>query len=167
MQARLHRARYRTWQFVRALGERPDGETYALASRLLDARGKALFMSLSERDQRHSARTAALMVEWGVGDPDLLLAGILHDVGKERQHLWQRVAFVLLAAGPPGVLRRLARPGHGWRGALWRACRHSKLGADKVRAAGYSERVARIIQHHHDKDSTGDLALLQSADERA
>ena len=167
MHAAVLRARYRTRQFLRALGERPNRETSALVDRYLGEAGSALFLTLSPRDRRHSARTAALLLDAGIRDHELIQAALLHDIGKGRQALWERIAFVLIVAANPPLLDRIARPGSGWRGALERARRHSSLGAQCARAAGYSERVAQLIDGHHDEQPTNELAMLQQADERA
>lgn len=158
---------YRTRQFLRALGERPDAETRRLAERFLTREQRRLFVALSPRDQRHSARTAALLLRQDYRDPELIQAALLHDVGKGRQALWQRVAYVLLAASSPRLLRRVARPGDGWRGALERSRRHAVLGAEAARRAGSPPRVVGLIRAHHDPSSEADASALAAADERS
>lgn len=167
MQERYHQARYRTQQLLRALNERPDSQTRRLAENYLEQRGRNLFYRLSPRDQQHSARTAALLLRSGACDSELIAAALLHDVGKGRQQVWQRVLYVVLAAGWPGLLRRLARPGAGWRGALERAMHHASAGARLACAAGYSERVVRLVAAHHECTESSEVAALQAADRRA
>lgn len=167
MQRRYLQARYRTQQLLHALRERPDSRTRRLAESYLEQRGRALFYRLSPRDQQHSARTAALLLRSSACDQELIAAALLHDVGKGRQQIWQRVLYVVLAAGWPGLLRRLARPGAGWRGALERAMHHAAAGARLARAAGYSERVVRLVAAHHEHGANGEVAALQAADRRA
>jgi putative nucleotidyltransferase with HDIG domain len=160
-------ARYRTRQFLRALQERPDRSSRRLVDDYLNASARSLFGGLSPRDQQHSARTAALILQAGDNDPELIVAALLHDIGKGQQRLWQRILYVLLAALSPRLLARFARPGAGWRGALDRAARHPALGAELTRAAGYSDRVAQLVAAHHRQTASGDLLALQRADERA
>lgn len=161
------RVRYRVLQGLRAFWERPDAQTRQLARSYLSEEGLQLFESLSPRDQFHSARTASILITKGVSDPELLQSALLHDVGKGRQSLWQRAAYVLLAWISPALLKRVARPGAGWRGALDRSRRHAVLGAQLAAAAGYSRRVVCLVARHHDKPAAEDEAALQSADERA
>ena len=162
-----NRTAYRFLQGARALNQRPDARSEALARRHLGAAGLELFHALSPRDQFHSARTASILIATGVNDPELLQAALLHDVGKGRQAVWQRAVYVLLAAASPSLLGRVARPGSGWRGALDRSLHHGTLGARLVQAAGYSARVADLVERHHDSPADSWQAALQEADERA
>ncbi|MGI8554527.1 MAG: HD domain-containing protein [Dehalococcoidia bacterium] len=161
------RAGYRTLQFGRALFERQNCELEALARAYLDGPGLALFHSLTPRDQRHSAQTASHLLRAGCVDGELLVAALLHDVGKGDQRLWQRVAYVLLAAGSAPLLAWTASSRTGWRGAFWRSLHHPDLGSEAAGQAGYSERVAQLIAQHHCSSNDPDLVALQSADERA
>lgn len=160
------RSRYRTRQFLRALGERPDAQTRRLAATYLDDRSAALFFEQTPRDQGHAARTATWLLACGA-ERELIVAGLLHDIGKGRQRLWQRVAYVLLAACGPQTLARVARPGDGWRGALDRSRRHAELGARLARSAGQPYAIAELIAGHHRPPASAEAALLQAADERA
>ena len=46
-------------------------------------------------DQRHGLDVVASLRDEGVKDPDVLLAGLLHDAGKGDTGVWPRVAYSL------------------------------------------------------------------------
>jgi HD domain len=158
---------YRAAQFRRALGEGSRPASLELVQSHLDARGAALFRQMSARDQAHSEKTAALVATRGEVPVDLIVAALLHDVGKGRQVIWQRVLYVTLAGLNPGLLARLARPGAGTRGALYRSLNHPSLGAQLAAAAGCSAWVCELIAAHHKPTGSPETVLLNWADEVA
>jgi hypothetical protein len=60
--------------------------------------------------------------------------------------LWHRVAYVLVAAGAPWALPRLAKG----RGALSVLHRHPEIGARLAEAMGAPQRVVRLIAEDED-----------------
>ena len=89
------------------------------------------------RDQQHGVAVFRRVRAVYPGDAALEAAALLHDCGKGRVHLWQRVAFVLLDAVAPLMLPRIASEhGAGWRRAFWRLYHHPEIGADPVAATG-------------------------------
>jgi hypothetical protein len=104
--------------------------------------------------------------ETGASDTGLLVAALLHDCGKGRVALWHRVAYVLLHALAPALLRRwAAENGAAWRRALWRLWHHPELGARLVLAAGADADVARMIREQDSPAPDARVALLQAADD--
>ena len=171
------RAAYRSRQFLGAVRARVGEEERAEVSARLTPREQALFFSMEVSDQRHALDVLRVVKANGQADASLLAAALLHDVGKGRTTVWQRVAFVLLNAVSPRLLRRLASVdgapagggsafGGGWRGALARSLDHAERGAALAEAAGSTAETVRLIRLH--RSLAGEdvaLALLQAADE--
>jgi hypothetical protein len=163
----LRRLNYRSGQFRRALGAKPARTDIALMRSLLSPQQQALFCSMSPRDQWHSVQTLRLLPPVWRADRDVAVAALLHDAGKGRILLHERVLFVVLST-TPGLLCHLARSGGGWRGALDRSLRHAEAGARLAFAAGASERTAALISAHHQPNQHDAAALvLLDADDRA
>ncbi len=167
------RARRRVGQGLRYLAARHDPAVDAALRALLRPAEWALVARLAPGDRAHLLDTRRRL-EWaGCDDPDLLLAALLHDVGKADERarvlLGHRVAAVLLGRAAPGLLARLAAPSR-WRlrHGLYLAVAHPRLGADLARRAGCPERVCWLIAHHHDRPAAdASLARLQAVDEEA
>jgi len=161
------RAGYRCRQLLRALEEGRSPADFSLIFQHLDGAARAAFESMSRRDRTHSLRTAQAILRRDAGDSELVIAALLHDAGKGEQQLWHRVAYVLLAELSPALLRSLARPGAGWRGALYRSIHHAQLGAALARSLGCSDVVCRLIEEHHGSSNDVRQHTLQWADEVA
>ena len=163
----IGRAFYRCGQFFKALEERRAPLDQTLLDRHLGSAARLAFEAMSTRDRVHAIRTAIVVCRRTEGDADLVVAALLHDVGKGRQMLWHRVAYILLATASPGLLHRLARTGGGWRGALARSLDHPRIGGALARSLGCSEGVTQLIEEHHRASEDVRLRLLQWADEVA
>src|SRR3990170_1209352 len=163
----LARALYRSRQFFGALLPRSDAKLRAVALRLLHEPERRLFESMTPHDQRHCLEVYRRLRADGNEDRDLLMAALLHDVGKGRVALWHRVAFVLLQAWTPGLLDRLAKPGDGagYRQALYRCQHHGELGGQIAREAGCSDTVVALIRADVSNARSAWLAALKDADD--
>ena len=146
----------------------------AILAEVLTPRQAIAFRVLSLHDQAHLCRVYRWLQDRGVTDPDLLVAALLHDLGKVssagRVRLADRVARVVLARLAPGVLARLARlPAPRWRHGLALAVHHPALGAAQAAELGCSPHTCWLIAHHEDADPRADsaLALLAEADRAA
>ncbi len=167
MRAATARAVYRSRQLFGSLRPRIDGERRARALALLTPPKRRLFEAMTPRDQAHCLAVYERLCAQGHTDKELTVAALLHDAGKGRIALWHRVAYVLLAARAPGLLRRFARPGDGpsWREALYRCWRHPQLGAELARRAGCSDAVVTLIEANENGGGDQRLAALLAADD--
>lgn len=151
-------------QFLEA-SRLPGESEYAFARAHLEPALYALFCGQHPRDIVHSVATARWLLERGHGDPDLVAAALLHDIGKGQQRRRDRVAWVLLSATGLGSAAADAGSRLEIRRALQRTRTHAAAGAEALARAGACERVIDLTRRHHDA-SNGDpvLALLQAAD---
>lgn len=170
----FRRTLWRVRQFGHVISSRPDPAVDATLQRLLmsDAQWR-LLARLTPFDRAHHLRVHQLLVEAGHDDRDLLLAALLHDVGKAdergRVHAFHRASHVVLSRFAPGALRRLA-VNRGWfRHGLWLSVRHAENGASLARSAGASERCRELIASHGRATGATDVhqVALASADDAA
>lgn len=163
----LPRARHRVRQFFGALRPRVSAEQRAEAYGYLNDAQRAVFESMTPRDQQHGVDVLRRVRSSAAGDDSaLFVASLLHDCGKGDVRLWQRVAYVLLAAVAPWLLKRISlEDGRGWRNALWRLLHHPELGARIVAATGADPDTVRMIREQDATEPDARLALLQAADE--
>ncbi len=145
------RARYRVRQFTRGLRPRLEaGEIAEARGRLTPAEFR-LFLHAQARDRRHSMDLYRRLQREGASDA-MLVAALLHDVGKGQIATWHRVLFVML--GPlAGALA--GQSGPRWRRALWRLRHHARLSAEMLRRIDTSPRVIEIVERHT-QPRTGD-----------
>jgi hypothetical protein len=149
-----------------------------LAAAVLTGRQFAAFCLMSPADQRHAARVARALVAEGTRDPDLIVAGLLHDLGKVdrwgrgRVLVFHRVAKVLLARLWPGAWTWLSDAD---RPSVVRGCyllqQHPALGAAWAADLGVSSRACALIAAHQEglvgAGAREALARLRRADDRA
>lgn len=151
-------------QFGRHLGGRVSpAERATLAQWLIPAQ-LALFESMHPADQRHGLDVVASLRAAGHDDPDVLLAGLLHDSGKGRSvGLWHRVGWSLGEHYGPRARRALERL-PGFAVAFRRMDDHAARSAELALAAGCSARAAELIRSQaHPSDPVGEA--LRLADE--
>jgi hypothetical protein len=154
-------------QFFGALRPRVSAADRVAAYEWLTPSLRVVFESMTLRDQQHGivvwrrARTASREP-----DGELFAAALIHDCGKGRIALWQRVAHVLLATFAPRIETRVAdERGASWRQALWRLREHPRLGAEMAAVAGASPEVVRLIAEQDAPAPDARLVILQEADE--
>jgi hypothetical protein len=124
-----------------------------------------VFDAMPVADRRHGLDVAARLRADAVIEPDVLVAGLLHDAGKGRGvGLWPRVAWSLGEAWGPWVVR-LARRLPGFAPALDRIRDHAELSAGIAAAAGCSERTVELIRWQAEPRDPGAGMLLKRADE--
>ena len=124
----------------------------------------ALFDTMHVADRRHGLDVVATLRGDGVGEPDVLVAGLLHDAGKGATGVGPRVAYSLGQHYGRGVWR-VAGILPGWHDALRRLETHAETSAELAAAAGCSPRTVALIR---DQDAPRDAEfgeLLRLADE--
>jgi hypothetical protein len=123
-----------------------------------------LFDRMHVADQRHGLDVVASLRGEGVTEPDLLVAGLLHDAGKGDTGLWPRVAYSLGSRYGTWV-PRLASVVPGFPSALERLRVHAETSAALAAAAGCSARTVELIRNQ-DAPLDPELGeLLRLADE--
>jgi hypothetical protein len=155
----------RVRQFRAHLGARVRADERAALAGWLTPTQLALFDTMHLADRRHGLDVVATLRAGGTTDPELLLAGLLHDCAKGRTvGVLPRVAWSLGEAWGPWVVsvgRRL--PGFG--AALDRLRDHAELSARMALEAGCSIRTAELIRHQADPVEPAAGELLRLADE--
>ena len=158
----LSRVRYRIHQFIRALWASADPEELASAQTILTPEQMALFKRMQPGEQAHALSVYSQLVAHGETVPDLLVAALLHDVGKSCHplRLWERVLIVLARAilpkqagrwgnsSPQPVARRF------WTRPFVIAEQHPAWGADLAASVGASPRAVTLIRLHQDSPSS-------------
>jgi hypothetical protein len=123
-----------------------------------------LFDAMHVADRRHGLDVVASLRAEGVTEPDLLVAGLLHDAGKGDTGIWPRVAYSLgsrYGAWIPGVAMVLP----GFRPALERLRTHAETSAELAAVAGCSPRTVELIRNQDAPLDAEFGELLRLADE--
>jgi hypothetical protein len=139
------------------------GERAALATWITPAQ-LALFDGMHIADRRHGLDVVASLRAEGVTEPDLLLAGLLHDAGKGRTGLWPRVAYTLGARHGTWIWRG-ASVLPGFHPDLERLRTHAETSAALAAAVGCSPRTIELIRHQDEPTDAEFGELLRLADE--
>ncbi len=172
---------YRLRQFFQGLSAHVSVAESERVAEILPEAAVALFARMPIDAQRHSLNVLYTLCAAGYDQPDLLVAALLHDVGKVaandagvRLGLWLRGPLVLLAAIAPAWLDAwaVADPQQHWRYALYVHFEHPQIGATWARATGCTPDACWLIAQHQatgclDSDPRCPLLLaLQTADGR-
>lgn len=152
------RISYRVRQFWRAIFVKNDEQALARARARLNPTQWALFDQLQPADKNHAIIMFYKLLEQGDDQPDVLVAALLHDIGKlrYRQNPIERAVVVLIKAISPEQARswgNLPAGGWdslpGWRKAFIMAEQHAYWGAELARQAGVSPVAVALISQHH------------------
>ena len=140
------------------------GERAGLVDWLTD-RQLDLFDGMHLADRRHGLDVVATLRTEGVTDPEVLVAGLLHDAGKGSTGVWPRVAYALGQAYGPWVWRVSAAVLPGFREALARLHAHAETSAILAAEAGCSPRTVELIRNQDAPIDPDAGRLLKLADE--
>lgn len=154
---------YRARQFWRAL--RPSTITPQerdTLQNLLSPSLLRLFEGMSPADQAHSLDIYRRLLQQGENDPHLLVAALLHDVGKSRYPFspLERVLVVLVQAFAPRLAQAWGQSApRSWKRPFVVAAQHAEWGAQMAADAGASPLTVALIRYHQE-------ALLREPQDR-
>ncbi len=155
---------YRISQFWSELLARINPPDLSQALVVLSQDQRALFTRMQPGEQNHAVIVYRRLLEQGENQPDLLVAALLHDVGKLRYRMnpLERSMVVLVKAVLPkksllwGELPSInwdSLP--SWRKAFIVAKQHPEWGAELARKAGVSILTENLIRQHDQPFSQG------------
>jgi hypothetical protein len=124
----------------------------------------ALFDSMHVADRRHGLDVVGSLRAEGVAEPDVLVAGLLHDAGKGETGVWPRVAYTLGDRYGTWIWR-VASIVPGFGPALERLRTHAERSAALAAGAGCSPRTVELIRHQEAPNDPEFGELLRLADE--
>jgi hypothetical protein len=136
----------KTRQVARHLRARVTADERAELATWLREPEVALFDAMHVADRRHGLDVVAHLRRTGVRDPEVLVAGLLHDCAKGDTGLAPRIAYSL-GQRYGRALRGVARFMPGWRAALDRLEVHAEASARAAEAAGCTPRTVGLIRH--------------------
>lgn len=112
----------------------------AAVSDWLTPQTREIFFAQNDPDQRHGYHAALTVVAAGVHDPEVIMAALLHDVGKRHSRLGiigRSAASVLILLGLPLTRRMTDYRDHGL------------IAARELGAVGVPSLVIDFAMHHH------------------
>lgn len=155
----------KTRQTASHLRARVDPSERAALAAWLRPEELALFDAMHVADRRHGLDVVAWLRRDGIAEPDVLVAGLLHDCAKGDTGVGPRIAYALgLRYG--ALAWRIAALVPGWRTPLERLRVHVEASAELAATAGCSPRTVELIRnqdHPVDGDAGERLRLADEA----
>lgn len=139
------------------------GERAALVPWITPAQ-LATFDAMHAADRRHGLDVVASLRAEGVAEPDVLIAGLIHDAGKGDTGVGPRVAYSL-GSRYGAWIGRVAAVVPGYRSALGRLRTHAETSAALAAEAGCSPRTVELIRNQDAPNDPEFGELLRLADE--
>ena len=124
----------------------------------------ACFDAMHAADRRHGLDVVASLRAEGVAEPDVLIAGLIHDAGKGDTGVGPRVAYSLGSRYGTWIWR-VAAVVPGYRSALERLRTHAETSAALAAEAGCSPRTVELIRNQDAPNDPEFGELLRLADE--
>jgi hypothetical protein len=137
---------------------RPKAGELALVKEILSPPQYELFRRMQLSEQAHAIQVCTDLKAEGYRQPDLLIAALLHDVGKIKARLcvWERVWIVLgKRLFPRQAVQWGRREAKGWRKAFVAAEKHAAWGAVLAEEGGASPLTVKLIRLHQDATAKG------------
>jgi putative nucleotidyltransferase with HDIG domain len=147
---------YRVWQFFQALFARPLSEIDVQEIRsILSPAQLELFFQMNVNDQQHSLGVMRQLEQNGKRNKDLLIAALLHDVGKAHIKLGiiERSLVVLAHYFRPTLAKKWGCQELGdswsWKRPFIVYKKHPVWGASMAQAVNCSPLTVKLIRFHH------------------
>lgn len=129
------------------LDRRLPRERIERATASLNSAERGLFARMAPADQRHAVQVYQRACQVAPSDPMLGRAALLHDVGKGRPPLIDRVALTLLERWAPWLLLKWSRLERStWRGRMARLAAHTEASAIYAQLAGSPPEVVETLR---------------------
>jgi hypothetical protein len=148
---RLEAFPYRARQLWNAYRAAPSQQDLEEVRAILTQGEMMLFEGMQPSEQAHSMAVMKRLQASDAVEHDLLVAALLHDVGKCLYPLrvWERVLIVLAGALSPRLLDRWGSgEPRGWQRPFVVAMQHPAWGADLVRLQGATPLAVELIRQH-------------------
>ncbi len=169
------RFRYRVWQGLGILRASFTPLDEAALAAHLSPGLLALFKTMPRGDQSHGLRVMAALRAAGHDDPDLMVAALLHDVGKARYPyglLSRTIAILGRKLFPSWAASRAEGEPTGFGRPFVIYAQHPAWSAEMMAAAGASPLAVEIARRHQEiipdppRDRADELlAILRVADD--
>lgn len=150
------RMSYRIQQFFNVFTKHPVEAGLTQVRSFLSPDLMTLFEGMHPSEQAHSIEIFHQLQADSETNTDLLVAALLHDVGKSRHPLnvWERTAIVIgKAFFPKKALQWGKGSPVGWKRPFVVANYHAAWGAEMAAKAGASQLAVNIIKRHQDAPS--------------